>query len=47
LGMSYYYAKKNTEQAKQLLNKYLEIGKDQGKIDNVKNVLIVIEKRKP
>lgn len=47
LGMSYFYSKKNTDKAKELLTKYLEIGKDQGKIDNVKNVLIVIEKRKP
>jgi len=45
LGMQYYYDKVNDARAKELLTKYLELGKDEGKLDNVRKVLVVIQKR--
>jgi len=45
LGMLYYFNKENDARAKELLSKYMEIGKDEGHLDNSKNFLVVIERR--
>lgn len=44
LGMDYFYERGDKENAKRLLEHYLKIGKDQGNLDNARNVLIVIER---
>ena len=44
LGMEYFYGEQNSEQAKKMLEKYLEIGTDEAHISNAKNVLAVIAK---
>ncbi len=44
LGMYYFYEKQDKAQAKQMLEKYLKIGKDEDNINNAKNVLTVMEK---
>lgn len=46
LGMYYFYEKQNKEKAKQLLNKYLSVGKNKDNLSNAKNVLVVMEKEK-
>jgi tetratricopeptide (TPR) repeat protein len=45
LGMLYYFSKEDDARAKELFTKYIEIGEDQGHLDNSKNFLVVIEKR--
>ncbi|MFH1573577.1 MAG: tetratricopeptide repeat protein, partial [Acidobacteriota bacterium] len=45
LGMFYFYNKKDDAGAKEFLARYVETGKDQGHLDNAKNVLVVIEKK--
>ena len=47
--MIYFYEAehKDVPRAKQMLSKYVELGKDQGRLDNAKAVLIVIEKTNP
>ncbi len=49
LGMIYFYEAehKDVPRAKEMLSKYVELGKDQGRLDNAKAVLIVIEKTTP
>jgi tetratricopeptide (TPR) repeat protein len=47
LGMLLYYAKKNDARAKELLSKYVELGKDKAKLDNASTVLVVIKRRSP
>jgi len=49
LGMIYFYepAHKDPALARQMLSKYVELGKDPGRVDNAKAVLIVIEKTTP
>lgn len=47
LGMLLYYAKKDDKRAKELLEKYVKLGQDKGKIDNASTVLVVIKKRSP
>ena len=47
LGMSLYSSGKNDTLAKEVLNKYLAVGKDAGHLENVKAVLVVIKKRTP
>lgn len=45
LGMLLYYSKKDDAKAKQLLTKYVELGKDKAKLDNASTVLVVINRR--
>jgi tetratricopeptide (TPR) repeat protein len=45
LGMSFYFSKKNDARAKELLSKYLEIGKDPKNLESARNSLVVIQKR--
>ena len=47
LGMIHYYDKKNDKRAKELLTKYLELGKQKDHLDNTKSVLVVLKKRSP
>jgi tetratricopeptide (TPR) repeat protein len=47
LGMLLYYGKKNDARAKELLVKYVELGKDKAKLDNASTVLVVIKRRSP
>ena len=47
LGMIHYYDKKNDKRAKELLTKYLEIGKQKDHLENTKSVLVVLKKRSP
>jgi tetratricopeptide (TPR) repeat protein len=47
LGMSLYSSGKNDKLAKEVLNKYLLIGKDAAHLENVKAVLVVVKKRTP
>ncbi len=47
LGMLLYYAKTNDKRAKELLNQYLKLGKDEAKLENAKTVLVVIQRRSP
>ena len=47
LGMLLYYGKKNDARAKELLGKYVELGKDKAKLDNASTVLVVIKRRSP
>jgi tetratricopeptide (TPR) repeat protein len=47
LGMLLYYSKKNDARAKELLGKYVELGKDKAKLDNASTVLVVIKRRSP
>jgi tetratricopeptide (TPR) repeat protein len=47
LGMLYYYSKKDDKRAKELLTKYLEIGKDKDRLGNARTVLVVIQRRSP
>jgi Flp pilus assembly protein TadD len=47
LGMLLYYSKKNDKRAKELLAKYLELGKAKDHIDNATAVLVVIKRRSP
>lgn len=47
LGMILYYGKKNDARAKELLSKYVELGKDKAKLDNASTVLVVIKRRSP
>ncbi len=47
LGMLFYYSKKNDARAKELLSKYVELGKDKAKLDNASTVLVVIKRRSP
>ncbi len=44
-GMSLYFSKKNDKLAKEVLNRYLQLGKDAARLDNVKSVLVVMSKR--
>jgi tetratricopeptide (TPR) repeat protein len=46
LGMAYFYNKKDRTRAKQMLTKYLELGKDKDHLNNTRSVLVVIERRK-
>ena len=46
LGMYYFYEKQDKVKAKELLNKYLGVGKNKDNLDNAKNVLVVMEKQK-
>jgi tetratricopeptide (TPR) repeat protein len=45
LGMIFYYDKKNDKRATELLNKYLELGKEKDHLNNTKTVLVVLKKR--
>ena len=45
LGTLLYFGKEDDKRAKEVLAKYLQIGKDQGHMDNAKNFLVVLEKR--
>ncbi len=45
LGMILYQSKKDDKQAKEVLTKYLELGKEQAHLDNTKAVLVVLKKR--
>ncbi len=45
LGMIYYQEKMNDAKAKELLDKYAQIGKDPGHLDNIKGVLVVLKRR--
>ncbi len=45
LGMLLYEGKKDDKRAKEILTKYLELGKDPGHLDNTKSVLVVIKRR--
>jgi tetratricopeptide (TPR) repeat protein len=44
LGMDFFYGLSENERARNMLEKYLEIGENQDHISNTKNVLLVIEK---
>ena len=46
LGMIHYYDK-NDKRAKELLTKYLELGKQKDHLENTKSVLVVLKKRSP
>jgi len=46
-GMALYFSKKNDKLAKEILNRYLQLGKDPARMDNVRSVLVVINKRTP
>jgi len=45
LGMIYYQEKTNDAKAKELLEKYAQIGKDAGHLDNIKGVFAVLKRR--
>lgn len=45
LGMLSFYDKKDAKRATELLNKYLEMGKDKDHLENTKSVLVVIQKQ--
>jgi tetratricopeptide (TPR) repeat protein len=45
LGMIFYYDKKNDKRATELLNKYLELGKQKDHLENTRTVLVVLKKR--
>ncbi len=45
LGMLLYQSKKDDKRAKEVLTKYLELGKDAAHLDNTKSVLVVLKKR--
>jgi len=45
LGMMLYFSKENDKHAKELLTKYMEIGKDQGHMDNAKGSLVILDRR--
>ncbi len=44
LGMEYFYGSQDTAKAKPLLEKYLEIGKDEAHLTNARNVLKVMDR---
>lgn len=46
LGVYYFYEKKDNEQAKKMLDRYLEVGQDQSHKDNATAILTVMEKTK-
>jgi tetratricopeptide (TPR) repeat protein len=46
LGSLYYFNKKDYVRAKEYLTKYQQIGKDEKVLENTKNILAVIEKKK-
>lgn len=43
LGMNYFYEVKDEARARELLEKYIEIGEDDGHLNNAKNVIAVME----
>jgi tetratricopeptide (TPR) repeat protein len=45
VGMLYFYVEKDSARAKEMLDKYTTIGKDEGRLDNAKAVLIVISRQ--
>ncbi len=45
LGMILFYSKKDDKRAKEVLTKYLELGKDAAHLDNTKSVMVVLKKR--
>jgi tetratricopeptide (TPR) repeat protein len=45
LGMLRFYEKKNDAQAKELLEKYVQIGKNNDHLNNTNNVLVVLKRR--
>ena len=45
LGMMLYFSKENDRRAKELLTKYVEIGKDQSHVDNAKGSLVILDRR--
>jgi tetratricopeptide (TPR) repeat protein len=47
LGMLLYYSKKDDAKAKELLTKYVQLGKDKAKLDNASTVLVVLKRRSP
>jgi len=44
LGIEYFYGLEDRPKAKEMLNKYVEIGQDEAHLSNAKNVIVVIEK---
>jgi tetratricopeptide (TPR) repeat protein len=46
LGSLYYFNKKDYARAKEYLTKYQQVGKDEKVLENTKNILAVIEKKK-
>jgi len=44
LGMDYFYELNDKARAKEMLEKYLELGKDENNLNNAKNVLVVMGK---
>jgi tetratricopeptide (TPR) repeat protein len=46
LGALVFYEKKDYKRAQELLNKYVELGKDEGHINNAKSLLVVISRKK-
>ena len=45
LGMMLYFSKDNDKRAKELLAKYVEIGKDQNHVENAKGSLVILDRR--
>ena len=45
LGMMLYFSKENDRRAKELLTKYVEIGKDQSHVENAKGSLVILDRR--
>ena len=46
LGALLFYEKKDYKGAQQMLNKYVELGKDEGHLNNSKSLLVVISRKK-
>ncbi len=45
LGMMLYFSKENDKKARELLAKYVEIGKDSGHLDNAKSSIVILDRR--
>lgn len=43
--MMLYFSKENDKRAKELLAKYVEIGKDQSHVENAKGSLVILDRR--
>ncbi len=46
LGALLFYEKKDYKRAQEMLNKYVELGKDEGHVSNAKSLLVVISRKK-
>jgi tetratricopeptide (TPR) repeat protein len=46
LGTVYYFSKKDNAKAKEYLSKYLQAGKDEKLLENARNIIAVIDRKK-